>query len=297
MPSDEKRPLQNPGGDVPDEIRALFKTCEQRQKALRHDSLDKVCEVLIQELSFARSEFSRGPEERVSPEDALSWSGICIRCWSSSLKAAPNDDSLWYWLAQWLKSEDIREPDRFPPKDIYRELTKSARQRLTGLVAHVYNSSLIKIWLPYTEPLLRKAKWLRQRKPPCDVKGVLRGPGYNPKVLNVLERTGPFRNWRSAVEFTCAWVDQKGGSADADTLRNAYSRVFGKQFLRQKPCSFCDQPAENEFWAYGDPVPHCKEHGADQLPTSESSALADRTGRRWWREDLNLRCTISAASL
>jgi hypothetical protein len=125
----------------------------------------------------------------------------------------------------------------------------------------------------------------------------LRDLGYSPGALNVLERRAPSRNWRSAVEFTCAWVAQKGGSADAETLRNAYSRVFGRRMLRGLNCSFCTKPAGNEFWAYGEPVLHCTEHGTDQLPTSESAALPDRMGRRWWREDLNIRSDVSGSSV
>ena len=84
MPTDEKEPLQKPNGDMPDEIRALFKTCEQKQKAMRRADIDKLREVLIQELSFARSQFPRRPEGEFHRRMFFPGPDICIRRWSSS---------------------------------------------------------------------------------------------------------------------------------------------------------------------------------------------------------------------
>jgi hypothetical protein len=292
MPTDEKPSLQKRLSDTPDEIRELFVRCGQRQKAVSNASFEKMRELLIQEITFARFPFPRRPEGGVPVVEALSWCGYQYQTLVELLKTAPNDFTLWYWLAQWFKSEGIREPDRFLSKEAYRELTKDARRQLAGFFgAAYYNSYLVRLWLSYTEPLLRKAKWLRQRKPPYNVKRKLQDLGFDREVLEVLE--GQSRDWRSAVEFTCAWVAKKGG-ADAETLRNAYSQVFGQRTLSGVRCSFCEKPAENEFWAYSDPIPHCKEHGADQLPTTENSARTDRFGRRWWRQDLEI-CNIMPA--
>ena len=152
-----------------------------------------------------------------------------------------------------------------------------------------YNVYLVGIWLPYAEPLVRKTKWLKEsgvRNP----RVVLESAGYDSPAVNlVLEKQ---RGWNSAVEFTCEWLEKRT-SYTAATLRNSYTRVFGRDVLSQMKCSFCDDPAEGEFWAYGNSVVHCKLHRADKLPTSEPDTLRDRLGRRWWRQKLNILCTIS----
>jgi hypothetical protein len=282
-------PLHEPTGDKPAEIRALFERCEQRQKAVSIFAFDKMRESFIQEMSFGPPQFNRRPAAEDAPEDA--WSGQLYQTLIKRLKDAGDDDEFWRRLTLWLKAEGIREPQDFLPEDKYRKLTKNSRELLAAgfSPADYYNSYLVRIWLPYIEPLLRKAQWLRQQNTPPEVKRVLLNLGYNPELLKVLERPSPSGNWRSAVEFTCAWVAEKGGSGDTETLRNSYSRALGQRLWEGVICSFCEKPARKEFWAYGESVPHCTDHAADRLPTSEEFALPDRNERCWWRDDLDIR--------
>jgi hypothetical protein len=287
----KQQDLQKRNGDTPDTIRALFALCSQRQKDVSSASFEKLRERFIQEIAFPRLPYTPTPDPDVLSQAALASREYQYRKLVQLLKAASDDLRLWYWLAVWFRSEGIREPDKFLPADVYRKLTKEARQRSREfLSAAYYNSYLVRTWLPYTEPLLRKTKWLRQGKQ-RNAKPKLQDLGYDMKVLKIVEYQR--RNWRSAVEFTCAWLVEKGGVADAETLRNGYSLVFGRRMLSKISCSFCEKPAVNEFWAYSESVPHCGEHGADQLPTSEDSAWADPSGRGWWRQDLEICCTTS----
>jgi hypothetical protein len=293
MPTDATAPLREPVGDAPDEIRALFTNCVRRQRVATPAKFEAVRVRAIQDLTF----FPPSSPKFDSLDEVLIWRGLLYGKLLSSLRSAQNDE-FWYRLALWIKSEGIREPEQFLPRDVYKRLTKEAEQQVkdSGLFGTGdFNAYLVRIWLRYTEPLLRKAKWLRQRKPPCDVKRELERNGFDPKILAVLEGKTKKQNWTSAVEFTCAWVAERGGAADAETLRNAYSRAYGQRMLSRISCSFCEKPAVNEFWVRGDPILHCREHRADGLPATENSARTDRFGRRWWREDLEIRCATAAA--
>ncbi|HEX9135426.1 MAG TPA: hypothetical protein VF905_00595, partial [Nitrospirota bacterium] len=82
----------------------------------------------------------------------------------SLLQGARDTVTFGYILAQWLRSERIRDPKDFLPADVWRRLINDAELRLQGLLqTDDYNAYLVRIWLPYTEPLLRKTKWLRDR--------------------------------------------------------------------------------------------------------------------------------------
>jgi hypothetical protein len=256
------------------------------QRAASQCKFEELKDLAIDDLTFLPPSSPKLDSQR----ELLILRGFMYEKLSKSLKSAPSDDEFWYRLAMWLKSENIREPEQVVPQGVYRRLTKPARRQVKKLgffAAEEFNSYLVRIWLPYTEPLLRKSRWLRQQsEPPVNIKAALERMGFNPGILVVLE--GQAKTWRSAVEFTCAVVSQRGGTADAATLRNAYSKIYGRM-LGETNCSFCETRAKNEFWACGLVVPHCNKHGADQLPNSEDSAWTDRFGRRWWRDDLAVR--------
>jgi len=200
----------------------------------------------------------------------------------------------WYRLAQWLKSEGIREPDKFLPSNVLKRLTQ-----IPGFSgADIRNTYAVRTWFPYTEPLVRKTKWLRQQKD-VDLRKRLLELGYDSTAVNLATSgTSSQEPWGSAVEFTCEWIASRSSGSPTEyqreTLRNSYSRFLGTWRYRLSKCSFCDKPAEIEFWAYGNPVRNCREHGADQLPTSEDAAWKDQSGRRWWRQDLEICYTTPA---
>jgi hypothetical protein len=282
MSSDGKQPTADTSGRV----KALFEECKRRQRELKPSNYEAVRKFLIRELSFDRLLFPRAPN--LDGSELLIWQGQLHQALVTLLKKAPDDDTFWYLLTQWLRSEGIREPERVLSPGLLRRLTQDSRQRLQGfLQTDDYNVYLIRIWLPYTEPLLRKARWLsaegfRNRR------AELERSGYDSQAVDLVLQ----KAWNSTLEFTCQWIEDLTTRYRATTLRNSYSRVFGKTALSRMKCSFCQNQAENEFWADGKPVLHCKAHGPDQLPTCEENAWRDDTECRWWRDESDIRCSF-----
>jgi hypothetical protein len=272
--------------ETPDAIRALFDECVRRERDLKTDKIEVVRNNLIRDLSFPRSQFPTPPD--ISDPDAVElriWRGDLYRTLTTLLKGAGNDDTFWWWLAVWLRYESIREPEAILPPNVLKRLTEEGVSRLKRfLKTDDYNVLLVRSWLPYTEPLLRKIKWLRtvgQRNPRAE----LTNAGYDPDALDALLD----KRWNSATEATCAWVANRTGLYDVDTLRNSYSRAFAKANFKKMKCFICAKPALNEFWAFGNSVLHCRKHDADKLPDVEGKGWEDRFGYRWWRNNLFIR--------
>ena len=271
-------------GDSPGELRKLFDDCSNREKDLTQAKLETARVALIRELSFP-PQFPRAPQ--ISDRNSIDlrmWCGDLYRTLTALLKEAPNDDAFWWWLAQWLRYESIREPEAILPPEVLARLTKDAKRRLGSfLQTDDFNVLLVRNWLPYTEPLVRKARWLREagtRNP----RSILKIAGYSSSALDLVFSEA----WRSPVEFTCEWVARRTPYR-APTLRNSYSRLFGKAMFQRQKCSFCEEPAEDEFWAYGDRVVHCRLHKPEKLPKSQGEAWPADFGYLWWRNGLTLR--------
>jgi hypothetical protein len=287
MDANSSQPSGHSGVDTPERITDLFKRCVASQEWLDRTNPKEIKHSLSLQLLFADPLFPPAPE--LDRDDLLIWKGQLYEALVQMLQTAPDIDSFWYRLVQWLRSEGIREPGNFVPPKILRQLTSGAH--FSG--ADIRNAYTVRIWLPYTEPLVRKTKWLRQQNDK-DLRKRLLDLGYHSTMVDLAVQ-GDARDqkrWRSAKEFTCSWIASRTLGTETEyqreTLVNSYSRFIGKM-LRLSQCLFCEKPAENEFWAYGDPVPHCGKHRADPLPTQENAARTDRFGRRWWREDLEIR--------
>ena len=288
MSSNSGQLLGQSGIDTPEKITDLFKRCVAGQESLGRRNPREFRDFFSRQLLFADRLFPPAP--KLDRDDLLIWKGQLYEALVEMLKTAPDVDSFWYRLAQWLRSEGIREPGDFVPPEILQKLTSGTS--LSG--ADIRNTYAVRIWLPYTEPLVRKTKWLRQQNEK-DLRKRLRDLGYDSTAVDLVVQ-GDARDqkrWRSAVEFTCSWIASRTLDTKTEYQReklvNSYSRFMGKRKFRLSRCSFCEKPAADEFWAYGNPIFHCKEHGADDLPTTVTSAWADRFGRRWWREDLEIR--------
>jgi hypothetical protein len=274
-----------PPGETRGDIEALFQRCERRQNTATPSAVENLRTSLMLGLRFGEV-CPTAPD--VNSPDFLISQGHVYQHLVALLRGARHDkDKFWYVLAAWLRSEDLIQPDRLLPKDVFERLTKGYKARLNSLsVKDHYNSFVIRTWLPYTEPLVRKAGWLKKRK---EKRQVLRPAEELNRLGYALDAAelATSKTWVSAVEFTCEWLAPRLG-VDAPTLRNAYSRVVGGQVTAAtyQSCSFCKQPAKSEFWANGDPVPVCNTHKANKLPTSKTKAWFDHSGRRWWREDI-----------
>ena len=272
---------ENSAGHTPKNPQELFAQAVRQEEELSPAKFEKVRDTLIWELAFPRSYFPAPPPGESA--ELMVWRGQLYTELSKLLREAPNDDTFWWRLALWLRYEAIRDPQSVLPPPVWRRLTKDANRRLAGiLMTDDYNVMLVRIWLPYCEPLVRTARWLRSsgirnRRPP------LRSLGYDSSALDLLSS----QNWTSPVKFTCAWVERRSRYR-ASSLRNSYSRLFGTTTFRHMECAFCENPAEDEFWAYGSSVVHCATHKADSLPRSQENAWPDRFGHAWWRDNLEI---------
>jgi hypothetical protein len=70
------------------------------------------------------------------------------------LRKAPNTDTLWYWIAQWLKDEGVAAPHEVLPKDVFVRITKEGRERLKRFsFTDILYANIVGAWLPYSEAL------------------------------------------------------------------------------------------------------------------------------------------------
>jgi hypothetical protein len=278
MSTADTQPVQEPPWDAPDEIKRLFDRCALRQKDWLSPST-KPLEIARQWL-FEERKFTSPPDAGAA--EPLIFKKLYLEL-VEQLKTA-DDVMLWYWLGQWFKSEGIRNPDKFLPKKILDALTRELS--ISG--ADIRNAYAVRIWLPYTEPLLRRTRWLQQQKT-RNPRNALRNLGYDSEAIE----SAASRRWSSPVEFTCDWVAERtlgsGKEYQRETLVNSYSRYLKRWWSRVNKCSFCPEPAVGEFWVREESIPYCQLHRPDLLPLSENSAWTDHDGRRWWRQNLDIR--------
>jgi hypothetical protein len=265
------------------QIQNLFEICDREEKEWLVKS-DNASEVVGQWL-FGPRKFGFASESDVG--NPLAWKSL-YEDLVYELKAA-DDTRVWYLLGQFLNSTGIRDPITFFPKSILDKL----RHDMAISVADIRNAELVRIWLPYTEPLMRKARWLK--KAGSNVPKRLQDFGYDPDIVNLFtRREGEYKNWTSPVEFTCEWIATKSLGTDREfqreTLVNSYSRLYPKNsWSLIAKCAFCGEDSEDEFWAAGEAVLYCEDHTPDDLPEFQTSAREDRRGRRYWREGLEIR--------
>jgi hypothetical protein len=279
---DEKEPLQNEPCESPDYIRDLLGRLVQREREWLDPSTRRT-EPAIQEI-FAEP---AGPKfislSRDLVDDAFRWKNLYLQT-VDQLRTA-DGIMLWYFLGIWFKSEDIRNPETFFPTEILEQL----REKFGISVGDMRIVSLIRLWFPYTEPLVRKDRWLRKSGVDSRTRNQrLQQLGYNPGAVELIAA----KSWRSPREFTCEWVasrtQESSRKYERETLVNAYSRYFTGW---RAVCPFGPERAVGEFWVCEEAVPHCDIHHPDNLPESQIDAWRDRTGRLWWREGLDIRYT------
>ena len=277
MSTDDNQPQQEPPWDAPDEIKRLYARCVQMQDGLDQESPQEIArQALFDERKIPIPPKPEATEPRFYKERYLEL--------VEQLRLA-DDDMLWYWLGQWFKSEGIRAPEKIVPLDVAKRLLQKGE--ISG--ADIRNARVVRIWLPYTEPLVRKTRWLRQDNA-GNIEKRLTALGYDSAAIKMVTR---LRRWESPVEFTCEWVAWRSLGSNKEyqreTLVNSYSRFFKRWWAPVNKCSFCPAEADGEFWVREESIPHCQLHRPDLLPLSEDSAWTDREGRRWWRQNLDIR--------
>ena len=262
------------------EVGALFRRCVKRQDSLeRTDPRQLAREWLFEDCKIT------------SPATGVADSLICkhYRQLLDVLRT-DNDVEVWHWLGHWLKSENLRDPVKFFQEIILKQLLRAARVS----PASIRNARVVRIWLPYTEPLLRRMKWRQQEQ---ERNLVIRWEprDYNFRAVELANS----ENWHSAEEFTFSWIGHwsqtRAKKYQRDTLANSYSNCVAKWWIRFSSCSFCPRHATGEFWVREEPITFCRRHRPDMLPEKSSDAWPDQKGRRWWREAVDVYFTPSTS--
>jgi hypothetical protein len=276
-----EKPLPKFTDYIGTEIRELFERCVQRQDSLERTNPKE----LAREWLFEDCKITPLP---TGAADSL----ICQR-YGELLEVLrrSGDIQAWHWLGQWLKSENIRDPLKFFPETVLKRMVQAS-----GIEpARICNARIVRIWLPYTEPLVRRVKWRRQAKMEnCITQW--EAQAYDSRVTRALGS----KKWNSAVEFTSEWIAEwsqtRKKKYDRDYLVTSYSKCVANSWIRPSKCSFCRLQARGEFWIRGEPIPHCEKHSPDKLPKSLIEAWRDLVGRRWWREGMDIYFTASSTS-
>jgi hypothetical protein len=112
------------------------------------------------------------------------------------------------------------------------ELISREQKRLARIPFNDFRyAGIVRSWLPYADRLFQERKDIRRG---LDASTRLKNMRYDPLAIEIVLT----KRWRSAVEFVCGWLAQRGGiemvkqrkdSDSANTLRNSYTRVFGQK--------------------------------------------------------------------
>jgi hypothetical protein len=269
----DNQPPQEPPWDAPGKKERLFDRCVKMQVELDQASPQEIARQAL----FDERKLPMPPK----PEATEPWFYRERYLELVEQLRLADDDMLWYWLGQWFKSEGIRAPEKIVPLDVAKRLLQEGD--ISG--ADICNARVVRIWLPYTEPLVRKTRWLRQDNA-GNIKKRLKELGYDSAAIKMV---AGLRRWESPVEFTCEWVASRSTEYQRETLVNSYSRYLKRWWSEVNKCSFCRAEADGEFWVREESIPYCQLHRPDLLPLSEDSAWTDRRGRRWWRQNLDIR--------
>lgn len=281
----------------PSEVRELY---QQRLKLEKESGLamfDHLKTVLVRELTFNGAVFDTFSERKNKFPKEDSEMAVRYRLLLEMLREATSPDQRLTIFAQWLLAERGVPPEESLGEVALKRLRSDALNRMGSLPLNdLRYANLIRIWLPYVERLFQDARIAEIKA--ADVSKRLQRLGYDNLASELFATKGA--RWRSRVEFTCQWLAQRGGikmlkpreeTDIAQTLRNAYSRIFGSGAPHLLTCIFCEEPAVGEFSSQrGVLAHHCEQHNADRLPTSSSEAWPDSNGRRWWRSGATIYC-------
>src|SRR5215469_2085189 len=197
MPSGVDQPARPLGTESAADIRALFVRCNRKQKEMKPAGLEEGRKFMIRHVSLGHIPLFSSTES-TTPTAVLILQGRRYEELIQRLRAARGDD-FWGCLAKFFLVEGIHDPEEFVPADVWKRLTGEAEARAKGfLQADYYNAIQIRQWLPYLEPLLRKAKWLRSTGVRT-LPSTLVGMGYDPDAISLV--LSKKVSWRSAVEL------------------------------------------------------------------------------------------------
>jgi len=153
------------------------------------------------------------------------WDGSKYRDLLELLRVSNTRESRLFIFAWWLKQENVCEPEDILGREEIQRLT---RKRLGFLSKSEFEHACrVRAWLPYFERLLKDLKTKSRAE--------LVRSGYEHTAVEA--SYGKL----SAVEAVCSWLSDRPPICDALTLRNAFSKIYGRKRLQPKEYPLLDK--------------------------------------------------------
>lgn len=141
------------------------------------------------------------------------------------LRAAQSKEERWELLARWLKQENICEPEDI----LLFSINHLASKRLLGIsMRDTTYASVVEVWGPY---FIRLMAELKAGELTSVRKGQLVAQGY---TLEAIESAA---GKDSPIAAICDWLEgreifrgRNSRVINAETIRNAHSRIFGPKY-------------------------------------------------------------------
>jgi hypothetical protein len=201
-------------------VRELFEDCLAEERSLRIPDLSPVKKRIFDKIIFEPPLFVTNPDaEMVDGSHAPSREerilhhldlGSKHRDLLELLRKANDNPTRWLVLAWWLNKEGICEPAAFLPFSTM-PLAKKCLSHISA--ADIHYASLVDIWRPYFEALMRDWKAFGGNK------SKLKDKGYDSQAIISIHA-------KSVVRSICEWLEirEHKPKYNSGTLQNAYSR-------------------------------------------------------------------------
>jgi hypothetical protein len=222
-----------PAAKTPDR---LYEECTAAERKAVKIDLDPIKILFAKSLFFGQALFDPAPVMTADPVKnkeadlkirTLLWQGGKYRDILEVLRHCANRQKRLFVIARWLKQENVCEPEDIIGPEHFRKL---ARKNFDFLSESGFeHANRVCVWLPYFKRLLEDLKHRTNAQ--------LVRLGYDRSAVE------DARGKRSAVAAACSWLASGEGSADALTLRNAYSRLCGPIRRQRKGYPSTDEPA------------------------------------------------------
>jgi hypothetical protein len=158
------------------------------------------------------------PRRYIPSEKRASWKyGQLLQ----NLKKLPDRELRCLLVARLLKQEGICEPNQFLSDHMLRDLTKRFSKREHLSPGDLRDGIVINTWVPYFQRLRADFSTGKTLRRPKEEVAKL---GYDNDAIQCVA----FHR-RSLVQAACAWVAKRKNKRP-ETLRNIYSRVYGRKY-------------------------------------------------------------------
>jgi hypothetical protein len=285
-------------------IEMQYAQCVDSEKKWVRPVLDELKAAIARHLTFRGPLFdafsaSKGKSDKPDSERMIGY-----QLFVDALQNTSTPDERLKVFAQWCWACLDIPPEQTLGVPLVKRLTSAALESVSKVPFNdLFYANVVQIWLPYSKRLIEDGSAAKAAKVmPDKLQKHLLSLKYEQSAVELFAS----KLWQSPIEFACEWLAGQGridmikGRKNPDTartLRNAYTRIFGKSAPQLLRCEFCDQPPVGEFYSDENlSASHCKTHSSDQLPSTLSVGWFDSCGRRWWRRGETIYCQPAQAS-